>query len=248
MLFGEMALFGVCFLIQFLVALAINSEKEGYEGNTVDIAVEEQIDNEEQVGIFGPFTGHFFIGRVINTKWCGPGHVARSIYDLGGNSEVDTCCRQHDLCIHSISPGETKYGLTNNRLFTSVHCDCDEAFRFCLEAIGSTTSRAVVIAYSATFPQCFELQYSVYCTANNGKRCFHYVTGRVNKADDDEKEHYQWLDSPFNLDEEPQYVPGTITFTAIPPIVTSSPSPTTVISESTGSKLDSRLAQSTNHI
>ena len=44
------------------------------------------------------------------------------------------CCRHHDLgCPISIEPGQTRYGLTNVRIHTVMHCSCDERFRSCLK-------------------------------------------------------------------------------------------------------------------
>jgi hypothetical protein len=59
------------------------------------------------------------------TKWCGPKHLANDYVDLGGLSNLDRCCRRHDLCPHSISGFSTKYHLFNYRPFSVSHCHCD---------------------------------------------------------------------------------------------------------------------------
>ena len=68
------------------------------------------------------------------TAWCGKGRRVDSAKSMGGYSGADRCCRHHDLgCPISIEPGQTKYGLTNVRIHTVMHCSCDERFRSCLK-------------------------------------------------------------------------------------------------------------------
>ena len=72
--------------------------------------------------------------RMPGTNWCGKGWRADQARSMGGYSGADRCCRQHDLgCPISIEPGMTKYGLTNVRFHTVMHCDCDERFSSCLK-------------------------------------------------------------------------------------------------------------------
>eukprot|EP00092_Neocalanus_flemingeri_P092349 GFUD01117218.1.p1 GENE.GFUD01117218.1~~GFUD01117218.1.p1 ORF type:complete len:137 (-),score=27.94 GFUD01117218.1:100-510(-) len=53
---------------------------------------------------------------------------------MGGYAGADRCCRHHDLgCPISIEPGQTRYGLTNVRIHTVMHCSCDQRFRSCLK-------------------------------------------------------------------------------------------------------------------
>jgi hypothetical protein len=60
------------------------------------------------------------------TKWCGHKRLANDYVDLGGLSNLDRCCRRHDLCPHSISGFCTKYHLFNYRPFSVSHCHCDK--------------------------------------------------------------------------------------------------------------------------
>jgi secretory phospholipase A2 len=62
------------------------------------------------------------------TKWCGHKRLASGYVDLGGLSNLDRCCRRHDLCPHSISGFSTKYYLFNYRLFSVSHCHCDRRY------------------------------------------------------------------------------------------------------------------------
>ena len=61
------------------------------------------------------------------TKWCGMGYSALEVRDLGGYTGADKCCRAHDLnCPLYIEAFKEKYGLFNWRLYTVMHCACDE--------------------------------------------------------------------------------------------------------------------------
>jgi len=82
--------------------------------------------------------------RMPGTNWCGKGWRSDALSDLGGFASADRCCRQHDLgCKKSIQPGETKYGLTNRRIHTIMHCDCDDMFRSCLKMAKTTSANTV---------------------------------------------------------------------------------------------------------
>ncbi|KAI5713258.1 hypothetical protein M8J75_014936 [Diaphorina citri] len=48
------------------------------------------------------------------TKWCGTGDIARDISDTGIFHDIDSCCRDHDLCPENIVAKSTKYNLTND--------------------------------------------------------------------------------------------------------------------------------------
>merc|ERR1711971_262627 len=77
------------------------------------------------------------VGRMPGTNWCGKGWRADSPVDMGGYTGADRCCRHHGLgCPISIEPSETKWGLTNVRPHTVMHCSCDERFRNCLLGTG----------------------------------------------------------------------------------------------------------------
>ena len=72
--------------------------------------------------------------RMPGTSWCGKGWRVDSAKSMGGYSGADRCCRHHDLgCSISIEPGQTRWGLTNVRIHTVMHCSCDERFRSCLK-------------------------------------------------------------------------------------------------------------------
>lgn len=67
------------------------------------------------------------------------GNIAKEYSDVGRYTEEDRCCREHDLCPHTLSPGECKRGLCNQQQFTRSHCDCDAKFRRCLQGLNSGT-------------------------------------------------------------------------------------------------------------
>lgn len=62
---------------------------------------------------------------------------------MGRYADEDRCCREHDLCPNTLSPGECKRGLCNKQQFTRSHCDCDTKFRKCLQ--GLNTGRLLYI-------------------------------------------------------------------------------------------------------
>ncbi|KAJ9598184.1 hypothetical protein L9F63_011133, partial [Diploptera punctata] len=62
---------------------------------------------------------------VPDTKWCGHRQLAKGYLDLGGLSDLDRCCRRHDLCPRSIPGFTTKYHMFNLRPFSVSHCHCD---------------------------------------------------------------------------------------------------------------------------
>lgn len=70
--------------------------------------------------------GDMFIAP--GTKWCGHKRLASDYVDLGGLSNLDRCCRRHDMCPHSISGFSTKYHLFNYRPFSVSHCHCDRRY------------------------------------------------------------------------------------------------------------------------
>lgn len=52
------------------------------------------------------------------TKWCGDGNKAKNDDELGRYSEVDKCCRAHDMCSENIEAGSTLLNLINDATFT----------------------------------------------------------------------------------------------------------------------------------
>ncbi|XP_055374843.1 phospholipase A2 phaiodactylipin [Condylostylus longicornis] len=77
------------------------------------------------------------------TKWCGPGNMANDYNDLGRYTEEDKCCREHDLCPETLTPGECRRGLCNTGTFTRSHCDCDAKFRRCLQAVNTEVANTL---------------------------------------------------------------------------------------------------------
>lgn len=65
------------------------------------------------------------------------GTLASEYSDVGRYADEDRCCREHDLCPYTLSPGECKRGLCNQQQFTRSHCDCDAKFRRCLQALNT---------------------------------------------------------------------------------------------------------------
>ncbi|XP_033475738.2 uncharacterized protein LOC117252739 [Epinephelus lanceolatus] len=98
------------------------------------------------------------------TLWCGHGSRARSYEQLGMFKTTDTCCREHDHCLHIILGRTTKYGLFNNNFYTVSHCDCDQRFRECL--LNANDTAASIVGYSffniLQIP-CFELKQEKRC-------------------------------------------------------------------------------------
>ncbi|KAK6626308.1 hypothetical protein RUM43_006619 [Polyplax serrata] len=77
-------------------------------------------------------------GIFPGTKWCGAGDIAGSYHDLGPDTQLDKCCRSHDLCPVKVAGFRTQYNATNYSLYTKTHCDCDDIFYDCLKALHTT--------------------------------------------------------------------------------------------------------------
>uniref|UniRef100_A0A182FKB8 Phospholipase A2 n=1 Tax=Anopheles albimanus TaxID=7167 RepID=A0A182FKB8_ANOAL len=132
---------------------------------------------------------------VPGTKWCGPGNTANDYDDLGSNSEVDKCCREHDHC-DNIPAGETKYGLKNDDYFTRLHCKCDRDFQQCLHRVNTTFSNKLGNFYFTVRDQCYKKQHPIVdCAEHTNKiflrRCVRYV------LDTSRSDTWQWFDLPF---------------------------------------------------
>ncbi|XP_063769475.1 phospholipase A2 isozymes PA3A/PA3B/PA5-like [Pseudophryne corroboree] len=77
---------------------------------------------------------------------------------------VDLCCREHDHCFPQIKAFEYQYGIRNYRLHTVKHCDCDDSFRLCLQAINDAISTFVGIMYFHILEvPCFSLREEEQC-------------------------------------------------------------------------------------
>lgn len=107
--------------------------------------------------------------RMPGTAWCGKGWRTDSYTKLGGYSSADRCCRQHDLgCDDSIQPGQTKYGLTNMRFHTVMHCKCDDRFRSCLKMTSSASGDTVGnMFFNVAHIPCFISKKTEVCVARN---------------------------------------------------------------------------------
>ncbi|KAF3422651.1 hypothetical protein E2986_10082 [Frieseomelitta varia] len=80
-------------------------------------------------------------GILPGTKWCGAGDIAENYHDLGRETQIDRCCRSHDLCPVKIRAQQTRYNLTNYSVYTKSHCACDETLYHCLKATTSPTAQ-----------------------------------------------------------------------------------------------------------
>jgi len=107
--------------------------------------------------------------RMPGTAWCGKGWRVDSAKSMGGYSGADRCCRHHDLgCPISIEPGQTKYGLTNVRIHTVMHCSCDERFRSCLKMARTMAADIVGNLFFNTINiPCFTFSKEKVCSARN---------------------------------------------------------------------------------
>ncbi|RZC31873.1 acidic phospholipase A2 PA4, partial [Asbolus verrucosus] len=113
------------------------------------------------------------------TKWCGPGHVADNFTDLGHHYREDMCCRDHDNCPDNLPRGECRQGICNDSPFTRSHCDCDAAFRRCLQNVNTETANTIgaiffnvvqVICFKERSP-CSQWQRNGYTKAESDELC-----------------------------------------------------------------------------
>ena len=107
--------------------------------------------------------------RIPGTLWCGKGWRTDGAQRMGGYTGADRCCRQHDLgCPLSIEPGEVKWGLSNNRVHTVMHCKCDERFKSCLK-MAKTQAADIVgnIFFNIANTKCFVFEKQTQCMARN---------------------------------------------------------------------------------
>ncbi len=66
-----------------------------------------------------------FIFIAPGTYWCGMGNRAPTAQDIGPNSDIDRCCREHDACPYFIPRITNRYGYYNWRTHTLSYCTCD---------------------------------------------------------------------------------------------------------------------------
>ena len=57
-------------------------------------------------------------GIAPGTLWCGYDDIATSYTSLGGEVELDRCCRAHDFCPDKIKAGRSRGGLENTDVVT----------------------------------------------------------------------------------------------------------------------------------
>ncbi|KAG5873228.1 hypothetical protein JTB14_014304 [Gonioctena quinquepunctata] len=119
---------------------------------------DESIEKLEEVcrnqRIMSPHQGGFIYP---GTKWCGPGNIARDDSDLGYHVKEDMCCREHDKCPKNLAGGECRQGICNQSLFTRSHCDCDAAFRKCLQNVNTETANTIgAIFFNIIQVTCFK--------------------------------------------------------------------------------------------
>lgn len=109
----------------------------------------ESADARALLGSMGLFPG---------TLWCGFGNSANHSDQLGIFPTTDRCCRAHDQCPLVIEPFKTRFGLFNFRLYSVSECNCDQAFRSCLQLEGSSNSKSVGQIFFNFFKiPCFEV-------------------------------------------------------------------------------------------
>ncbi|XP_039300903.1 phospholipase A2 phospholipin-like [Nilaparvata lugens] len=83
-------------------------------GNTVN--AEKAIDRATRGS--GPNPSTLLSGILPGTKWCGSGDIAETYYDLGTETDIDKCCRNHDICPSKVRPKTVRYNMTNNSPYT----------------------------------------------------------------------------------------------------------------------------------
>ena len=69
-------------------------------------------------GLFPTSPLTLFSGIIPGTKWCGTGDIAATYHDIGSESNMDRCCRTHDLCPVKIRSYQKRYDLENNSIYT----------------------------------------------------------------------------------------------------------------------------------
>uniref|UniRef100_A0A336KM18 Phospholipase A2 n=1 Tax=Culicoides sonorensis TaxID=179676 RepID=A0A336KM18_CULSO len=137
--------------------------------------------------------------RMPGTKWCGVGSTAKHFNQLGRLSDLDMCCRDHDIC-DSIERGQEKYGLSNSNIISKMHCRCDREFRECLKKINSKVSNTIGRIYFSVQKICYKKEHPIIkCKKKNffslfWSRCAKYETDKSKPA------KYQWFELPYYYD------------------------------------------------
>lgn len=129
------------------------------------------------------------------TNWCGYGTTTMDQQmDLGVFHMTDFCCKIHDKCPFFIRPGQKRYHLVNNGLYTRSHCKCDRDFYRCLKRANTIISNKIGRTYfNVLGPQCFqEAAPVVGCNQHFGNRCRSYAFDRAFPG-----RIVQWFDNPM---------------------------------------------------
>ncbi|XP_067637000.1 uncharacterized protein GIIIspla2 [Eurosta solidaginis] len=105
------------------------------------------------------------------TRWCGRGNIANNTYnELGGATDVDRCCRRHDLCPSFISAFSSRFEYFNFRPYTISHCNCDRRFRTCLKMNNDDPSDTIGQLFFNIMPShCFVLRTERKCVDRNAE-------------------------------------------------------------------------------
>lgn len=86
-------------------------------------------------------------GIIPGTKWCGTGDIASTYADLGAQTQMDRCCRSHDLCPVKVRAYQMRYGLENNSIYTKSHCVCDDQLFSCLKRTNTSAAQVMGSIY-----------------------------------------------------------------------------------------------------
>jgi len=148
--------------------LSIVEQRNATDQEAVDLEIEPPIGwnppgaNEEKV-----FPKDLV--RMPGTKWCGPGWRTDKAMKFGGYAASDRCCRHHDLvCPLSINPGETMYGLLNDKFHAVMHCSCDDRFRSCLKMVNNQAADIVGnLFFNIGKTPCFVFRVDEVCHSRN---------------------------------------------------------------------------------
>ena len=114
------------------------------------------------------------------TNFCGAGELEEKDDLLGPSYPgTDNCCRHHDSCPVKIDHFSQKFELYNYYPYTISLCQCDEAFRSCLQQDGSQMSAKIGQMYfNILKTPCFELKQDMICQQKTfWGRCIKEVKG-----------------------------------------------------------------------
>lgn len=83
-------------------------------------------------------------GSILPTHWCGIRNSAPFPEAISAvYPHLDSCCREHDTCPVHIKRGKCSKGICNKSFLAPIlSCDCEFAFRKCLQSLPSPKSFA----------------------------------------------------------------------------------------------------------